>query len=141
MERNSLHLAHACASLALDIKAEDVVIIHVEGVTSYTDYVVVASANSERQVSAIASKIEDEMRICGIRPLGVEGKGTDAWVLLDYGDVVVHLYLDDARAYYDLDGLWSEAPHIDPDEDLATKVRKDWAAIHSESIKERRESL
>ncbi len=140
-DNRSLDLAQACASLALDKKGDDPVIIHVEGVTSYTDFFVVVSAPSERQVSAIAGAIEDGMRECGVRPLGVEGKESGAWVLLDYGEVVVHLYLDEARQYYDLEGLWADAPRVDVVEDDGVAIRKAWEEAHRDEVAARREAL
>jgi ribosome-associated protein len=112
----TLELVQAAAALALDKKAEDVVILKVDRVTSFADFFVIASANSERQVAAVASHIEDTMRKGGHKPLGVEGKDTGNWVLLDSGDFVCHLFLDSAREYYDLDGFWTDAERIDVDE-------------------------
>lgn len=113
----TLSLVQAACALALDKKAEDVVILDVEKLTSFADYFVIASAPSERQVSAIAGHIDDTLRKAGARPLGSEGRETGSWVLLDYGDFVVHLFLDTARSYYDLDGFWADAPRETVDED------------------------
>lgn len=112
----TLELAQAAAALALDKKAEEVVILKVDRVTSFADFFVIASANSERQVAAIASHIEDTMRKGGHKPIGVEGKDAGNWVLVDFGDFVVHLFLDSAREYYDLDGFWTDAESVDVDE-------------------------
>lgn len=112
----AFELAQAAAALALDKKAEDVVILAVDRLTSFADYFVIASAGSERQVTAVAAHVEDTLRKAGLRPLGIEGKETGHWVLLDYGDFVVHLFLDTARSYYDLDGFWSDAPRLPVDE-------------------------
>ena len=112
----TLELVQAAAALALDKKAEDVVILKVDRVTSFADYFVIASANSERQVAAIASHIEDTMRRGGHKPIGVEGKDSGNWVLVDFGDFVVHLFLDTAREYYDLDGFWTDAENVEVDE-------------------------
>lgn len=103
-------LAHRVASLALDKKANDVVILDVRGKTSYADYFVIASGESERQVDAIAEHIETELRKEAIRPLGVEGRERCQWVLLDFGGLIVHLFYDEVRAFYDLEGLWTDVP-------------------------------
>jgi ribosome-associated protein len=104
-------LAHKIAQLLLDKKASDVLVIDVRGMSSYADYIVLASAESDRQVSAMAEhvhvKIKEED---GLYPAGTEGKETGQWVLLDYNQVVVHLFLNDVRAFYDLEGLWADAP-------------------------------
>jgi ribosome-associated protein len=103
-------LAQTMAQLVLDKKASDVVILDVRGKTSYADYVVVASGDSERQVVAMAEHIQEKQREAGRRPLGTEGMETGQWVLLDYGEVVAHLFFQEVRAFYDLEGLWADAP-------------------------------
>ncbi len=103
-------LAHRIASLALDKKANEVVILDVRGKTSYADYFIIASGDSERQVAAIAEHIESELRKDGVRPLGVEGQERGHWALLDFGEVVAHLFYEEVRAFYDLEGLWTDVP-------------------------------
>ena len=122
---DTLVLAQAAAALALDKKAEGVVVLDVEKLTSFADYFIIASAPSERQVSAIAAHIEDTMRKGGHRPLGSEGRENGNWVLLDFGDLVVHLFLDTARDYYDLDGFWADAPRVDIDEEAGLATAKE----------------
>lgn len=102
-------LAARIAALALDKKALDVVILDVRGKTSYADYFVIASGESERQVSAMAEHVETTLRQEGFRPVGTEGYDTGHWVLLDYGEVVAHLFFTEVRAFYDLEGLWADA--------------------------------
>lgn len=68
------------------------------------------SADSDRQVQAIANGIEDGMRKAGIKPLGIEGAAMGKWALMDYNDVVVHIFLEHVRSFYDIEGLWAEAP-------------------------------
>ena len=104
-------LARRIASLALDKKAENVIILDVRGKTSYADYFVIASGDSERQVTAMAEHVETELRNEGLRPLGTEGTERGQWVLLDYGAVVAHLFFDEVRTFYDLEGLWTDVPH------------------------------
>ncbi|MHB1845984.1 MAG: ribosome silencing factor [Deltaproteobacteria bacterium] len=96
----------------LDKKAENPTILDVRGLSSYADYVVLLSAESERQLSAIARAVEEQLRAEGIRALGIEGAGESGWVLIDFGDVVVHLFFEDTRHFYDLEGLWADAPRI-----------------------------
>ena len=105
--------AFLCARALLDRKAIDPVIIEVANLSSFTDYFLICSGNSDRQVQAIASHIEDKMRKQGIFPLGVEGKREGRWILLDYGDVIIHVFYQPAREFYDLERLWSEAPRVE----------------------------
>jgi ribosome-associated protein len=103
-------LAHRIAAVANDMKAQDVVVLDVRGKASYADYVVIASGDNERLVTALADGIDDKLRPEGVRPMSTEGAGQGNWVLLDYGDVVAHLFQNDARVFYDLEGLWADAP-------------------------------
>lgn len=103
-------LAKRIAELVLDKKGTDVVILDVRGKTSYADYMVVASGESDRQVSAMADNVLTTLKTEGERPVGSEGQDTGNWVLLDYGEVVAHLFFNEVRAFYDLEGLWADAP-------------------------------
>jgi ribosome-associated protein len=104
-------LAHKVATLVLDRKASDVVILDVRGIASYADYVVIASGESDRQVSAMAEHVQMKLKDDdGMAPLGSEGTEMGQWVLLDFGDVVTHLFCNEVRAHYDLEGLWADAP-------------------------------
>jgi len=103
-------LARRIGALALDKKALDVTLIDVRGKTSYADYFVIASGESDRQVAAIAEHVETTLKAeKNLHCVGTEGRETGNWVLLDYGDVVVHLFYSEQRAFYDLDGLWADA--------------------------------
>ena len=104
-------LAHKIAGLVLDKKGLEVLILDVRGKTSYADYFVIASGESARQVTAMAEHVDETLREDAIRPLGVEGYETGHWVLLDYGEVVAHLFDTEVRAFYDLEGLWTDVPH------------------------------
>jgi ribosome-associated protein len=104
--------AEAIARAGLGKKAEDVVILDVRGLTSYADYFVVMSADSERQAGAIAEAVDEELEKAGASRLGVEGQAGGRWVLIDYGDVVAHVMSPDARGFYDLEGLWADAPRV-----------------------------
>ncbi|MHB8873661.1 MAG: ribosome silencing factor [Myxococcaceae bacterium] len=106
----ALALARRIAELVADKKALDVVVLDVRGKTSYADYFVIASGESERQVAAMADHVTDELKKEGERPIGTEGQQTGQWVLLDFGEVVAHLFYADIRTFYDLEGLWADAP-------------------------------
>jgi ribosome-associated protein len=109
---SSLDKALECARVAIDKKAENVKILDLSGVSSFTDHFVIASGMSDRQVRAIAEAVETGMRARGLRPLSSEGLADGRWVLLDYGDVVIHVFLDALREYYDLEALWTDAPRV-----------------------------
>ncbi|MGE0642234.1 MAG: ribosome silencing factor [Nitrospira sp.] len=101
----------------LDKKALDVQVLHVAPLTSIADYLVIGSAESDRQTRAVADSIIDELSRVGQRPLSIEGTASGQWVLIDFGDVVVHVMRQDSRAHYALERLWSDARRVPiPDE-------------------------
>jgi ribosome-associated protein len=103
-------LARKIANLLSDKKGLDIVLLDVRGMTSYADYFVVASGESDRQVSAMAEHVLKNLKETeNLRPIGHEGMDTGQWVLLDFGEVVSHLFFSEARAHYDLEGLWADA--------------------------------
>ena len=106
-------LALAIAQAALDKKALDVEIIDVTGKVDYADFVVVMSATSDRQANAIAKSIDSELSRQGSHASSIEGLPQGAWVLMDYGDVVVHIFHEDTRGYYDLEALWYDAERVE----------------------------
>jgi ribosome-associated protein len=87
-----------------------VVLLDVRGMSSYADYFVLASGDTERQVTATAEHVREQLKAQGNRTIGTEGFDGGHWVLLDYGEVVVHVFSAEVRAFYDLDGLWADAP-------------------------------
>lgn len=106
-------VALLAAEAGLDKKASDVEIIDVRGKVDYCDYVVVMSALSERQVNAIAGAVEKDLREkLATRCYGIEGVPQGRWALLDFGDVIVHVFHHDARGYYDLAALWMDAVRV-----------------------------
>ena len=105
----ALALARSAAHLLVDRKATDVVLLDVRGMSSYADYFVLASGDSERGVVATAENVREALKAAGHRTIGTEGFDTGHWVLLDFGEVVVHVFFDEVRAFYDLDGLWADA--------------------------------
>ena len=90
-----------------DIKALDIQVIDVKNLTSITDTMIIASGRSDRQVRAMADKLIEKAKELGIPPLGVEGEQQGTWILVDLGDVIAHLMHPTARAYYQLEKLWS----------------------------------
>ena len=97
---------------AMEKQALDPVLLDVRGLCSYADFLLVLGGSSTRQVKAIADSIGRGMRKDGHRTLGSEGTDDGRWVLLDYGEVVVHIFLDELREFYDLESLWAEAPRL-----------------------------
>ncbi|WP_447977606.1 ribosome silencing factor [Candidatus Nitrospira bockiana] len=102
----------AIAQASLDKKADDVLVLHVAPLTSIADYLVLCSADSDRQVRAVADHVEKMLSDHKIRPLSVEGLSTSQWVVLDYADVVVHVFRTDVRQHYALEKLWSDAKSL-----------------------------
>jgi|PlaIllAssembly_1097288.scaffolds.fasta_scaffold105619_2 ribosome-associated protein len=116
-ELNSLERALKCAELALDKKAFDVRILEIARLSSIADYLVIATGTSNKQVQAIAESLRVGMKDYG-RHIDIEGMDEGKWVVIDYGDILVHVFLEDVRRYYDLDGLWDEAPVVDIPEEF-----------------------
>lgn len=100
-------LAELVTTALDDLKGRDTVVLDVRGMTGVTDYMVVASGTSNRHVKSLAANVVDEAKQRGIRPIGVEGDNVGEWVLVDFGDVVAHVMLPDARSFYDIERLWS----------------------------------
>ena len=101
-------------------KALDIIVLDVSGLTSLADSFIICSGRSNRQVTAIADYIRTDLKKQGVAPLSVEGLQEGHWVLMDYGDIVIHVFYDDVRRFYDLEGLWSDAPRI------RTRALDDW---------------
>ena len=110
-------IVKAVAEAAIEMKATELTIIDVRGRTSFTDWFVLCNGTNPRQLKAIAEQV---VRTCkaedGLQPVGVEGGGTDKWGLVDLGDVIVHIFDQHMRGYYDLDGLWIDAPRVAPED-------------------------
>ena len=103
-------MARLAGAAALDKKAEDVVLVDLREQSSYTDFLVLCSGASDRQLTAIADSVEKALKDAGHKLGGSEGHAGGRWVLLDAGDLVVHVFHVDERAHYDLEGLWADAP-------------------------------
>ena len=112
-EADSLRLAGDCARIADDKKAREILILDLRNLTYITDYFVIVSAGNPRQLGAISTAIEQEMRQRSIRAIGVQGDDASGWIVHDYADVVVHLFDTERRKLYDLELLWGDAPRVD----------------------------
>ena len=113
----------ACVAAALDRKAYDLVVLDVGALTSIGDYFVICSGRSDTQVQAIAEGVRDHLSKLGVEPLAVEGLERGQWVLIDYGDVVVHVFQVPIRGFYDLDRLWARAPRVELPEPFQSQAR------------------
>src|SRR5512147_142122 len=109
---NSLETARLCAEAADNKKAFDILILDLRGLTYITDYFVICSGNNTTQVSAISEEVGHTLAKAGEHPSHVEGGAESKWVLMDYGDVVVHIFEEQTRMFYSLEKLWSDAPRI-----------------------------
>jgi ribosome-associated protein len=104
--------AHRCTDMVTKFKAIDVLLLDVSRYSSFADYFIICSGKSSRQVQGLADNLESELRDVGIRPLGIEGRQEGQWVLMDYGDLIVHIFYEPVRRFYDLESLWSEAKRV-----------------------------
>lgn len=94
-------------------KAETVVLLDVRGLTSIADAFLLCCGNSSRQVSALGDHIVRTLKKQGIKPLSTEGEGEGRWILIDYGNIIIHVFYESVRTFYDIEGLWSDAVRID----------------------------
>ena len=115
---------------ALEKKARDLVVLEVRELTSIADYFIICSGSSDRQVQSIAQGIGENLSEAGHSPLSVEGAHRGHWVLMDFSDVIVHIFYEPVREFYDLDGLWGHAPRVELPEPYSTLVDQFQAADH-----------
>ena len=108
-----VEVARLCAEVAVAHKAEEPVILNVAEMASFTDYFVILSGRSTRHVQAVAEHIEKALHEHHLKLMGAEGLAEGQWVLLDAGDVIVHIFYHPVRVFYDLEGLWAEALQVD----------------------------
>lgn len=111
-EEATLQTVERAARAALEKKAADVVLLDLDGSIAFTNYFLLCTGESSRQVQAIANSIEEQLKRRGTRPAQIEGYQNAEWVLLDYGDFVVHIFSPQARAFYDLERLWRRATRL-----------------------------
>lgn len=109
---DSRKIAEICALKCLEKKAENVVILDLEDRSSVADYFVVASGFSDRQVAAIADHVADELKLQGVKAINKEGMVDGRWALIDLGHVIVHVFQDHLRDFYNIESLWLDAPRI-----------------------------
>lgn len=113
-------MAAVCARIAAETKAEDLVVLDVRGLASFTDYFVIMSGRSTRHVQGLAEAIAAELHAKRVSSKHSEGLREGLWALLDFGQVVVHIFYHENRSFYDLEGLWHDAPKIEVDALLAS---------------------
>jgi ribosome-associated protein len=116
---DSLEKSLLLVQLARSRRAQDPVVLDLKRLVYFADYFVLCSGRSDRQVQSIAEHLESELRKRKMRPRSVEGRSAGRWVLMDWGDVIVHIFQPSIRDFYDLEGLWSDAPRVPlpPDEE------------------------
>lgn len=122
----SLELVRALTGAAVEKKASDMAILEMEARVSYCDYFLLCNGTNKRQVRAIAQAVIDTAREHGVRPLSTEGLDSSKWTLIDLGDVVVHVFDQELRDFYDLDTLWQDAPRVDVPELGDAKLSERW---------------
>ena len=108
----SRDVAIAAARAAADKQATDIVVLDVSKIIVITDHFVICSAGTQRQIRSVIDAVEASLRDLGVKPMRREGEAEAGWWLLDYVDVVVHVFGEEERAYYDLERLWSDAPQV-----------------------------
>jgi ribosome-associated protein len=129
--RTSRARALLCAKGALDRKAYDLVVLDVRKLSSLADFFVICTGRSDTQVQAIAQSIEDELRKIGEHPISIEGYPHGQWAVMDFADIIVHIFVEPAREFYDLERLWALAPHVKLPQSLAEQVDDLQLASHS----------
>jgi ribosome-associated protein len=113
----------SCAQVALETRGSDIVVLDVGKLSSVTDYYLLVSGSSDRRVQSIAQAMLEKMGERGVRPLGVEGLREGRWVLVDFGDWVAHIFYEELREYYDLEGLWFDAPRVQVPKEVSAPAR------------------
>ncbi|NOZ86018.1 MAG: ribosome silencing factor [Deltaproteobacteria bacterium] len=113
LDKQVMTFGRLALKAGLEKGADDPVTIQVTGLSDYTDLVIILSARSDRQVKAIAEAIRSEFSKIKIKPIGVEGMAAGLWVLLDFGPLVVHVFHEPERRFYNLEDLWLDAPRLD----------------------------
>ena len=94
-------------------KGEDIAILDLRGISSFTDFFIIMHGNSKRQNMAICENVVQELKRCEVRPSSIEGREHAEWILMDYGDFIVHVFSKEAREYFSLEKLWGDAPRMD----------------------------
>jgi ribosome-associated protein len=115
-----------CVNASLKKKAKNLIILNVKEYSSFADYFIICSGTSDRQVQAITASIQENLKEYGIMPLGIEGEKLGRWVLMDYEDVIIHIFYEPVREFYDIERLWSDAPRMEVGDEVTelTALRK-----------------
>lgn len=119
---SSREIALLCVRHALEKKAYDVLLLDIHALTALADYFLICTARSDTQAQAIAENIRQNLAAVGEPALRIEGFSSGQWILLDYGDVAVHIFLEEVRAFYDLERLWARAPVVTLPEPYRTQA-------------------
>jgi len=114
-----------CVKAALKKKAFDLIVLDIKEISSFADFFIICSGNSNRQVKAIASSIEHDLKRKGVYPLGIEGFNEGKWVLLDYDDIIIHVFYHPIREFYELERLWADAPRIELESKSREKTKRE----------------
>ena len=114
-EKNAKEMVKTAVAALQDKKGEDIRVIDISGVTVIADYFIIASGSNPNQVQALVDSVEEQMYKAGYDDPRVEGYNTASWVLLDYNDVIVHVFSQDDRLFYDLERIWRDGKEIDVD--------------------------
>ena len=114
-EKNAKEVVKTAVAALQDKKGEDIRVIDISGVTVIADYFIIASGSNPNQVQALVDNVEEQMYKAGYDDPRVEGYNTASWVLLDYNDVIVHVFSQDDRLFYDLERIWRDGKEIDVD--------------------------
>lgn len=123
VKAESREIAAAAARAASDKKAHDILVLDMRDVLVITDFFVICSGNTDRQVRSIQEAVEEKLAALGVKPARREGVQHRRWVLLDYIDVVVHVFRQEEREYYEIERLWKDAPCVEWEEDSEDAVR------------------
>ena len=114
-----------CVNASLKRKARNLIILNVKEFSSFADYFIILSGTSDRQVQSIAASIQQNLKECGVKPLGVEGENLGKWVLMDYEDVIIHVFYEPIREFYDIERLWPDAPRMEVGDDVTEMTALD----------------
>jgi len=114
-----------CINASLKRKAKNLTILNLKELSSFADYFIICSGTSDRQVQAIAASIHGNLKEYGIVPLGIEGESLGKWVLMDYEDVIIHVFYEPIREFYDIERLWPDAPRMDVGDDVTEMTALD----------------
>ena len=114
-----------CINASLKRKAKNLTILNLKELSSFADYFIILSGTSDRQVQSIAASIRENLKECGIVPLGIEGENLGKWVLMDYEDVIIHIFYEPIREFYDIERLWPDVPRMEVRDDVTEMTALD----------------